>query len=76
MADDPTPRWLEWAREIQALSQTGQAFTKSHYDRLSFQRLEKIAARLAARLVPAHRHRVRRQGGAGEGVENLRPSRT
>ncbi len=48
MADDPTPRWLEWAREIQALSQTGQAFTKSHYDRLSFQRLEKIAAEMLA----------------------------
>ena len=39
MTDDPTPRWLEWAREIQALAQTGQAFTKSHYDRLSFERL-------------------------------------
>ncbi|GAB6112018.1 NUDIX hydrolase [Desulfomicrobium salsuginis] len=48
MADDPTPRWLEWAREIQALSQTGQAFTKSHYDRLSFERLEKIAAEILA----------------------------
>ncbi|HCU68417.1 MAG TPA: NUDIX hydrolase [Desulfomicrobium sp.] len=48
MADDPTPRWLEWAREIQALSQTGQAFTKSHYDRLSFERLEMIAAEIVA----------------------------
>ncbi|WP_028578607.1 NUDIX hydrolase [Desulfomicrobium escambiense] len=48
MVDDPTPRWLEWAREIQALSQTGQAFTKSHYDRLSFGRLEMIAAEIVA----------------------------
>jgi ADP-ribose pyrophosphatase YjhB (NUDIX family) len=48
MSDDPTPRWLEWAREIQALSQTGQAFTKSHYDRLSFERLEMIAAEIVA----------------------------
>lgn len=48
MSDDPTPRWLEWAREIQALSQTGQAFTKSRYDRLSFERLEMIAAEIVA----------------------------
>jgi len=48
MSDDPTPRWLEWAREIQALSQTGQAFTTSHYDRLSFERLEMIAAEIVA----------------------------
>jgi ADP-ribose pyrophosphatase YjhB (NUDIX family) len=48
MTGDPTPRWLEWAREIQALAQTGQAFTKSHYDRLSFARLERIAAEILA----------------------------
>jgi ADP-ribose pyrophosphatase YjhB (NUDIX family) len=48
MTDDPTPRWLEWAREIQALAQTGKAFTKSHYDRLTFGRLEEIAAEIVA----------------------------
>lgn len=48
MTEDPTPRWLEWAREIQALAQTGQAFTKSHYDRLSFERLQAIAAEILA----------------------------
>lgn len=48
MTGDSTPRWLEWAREIQALAQTGQAFTKSHYDRLSYERLEKIAAEILA----------------------------
>lgn len=48
MTGDPTLRWLEWAREIQALSQTGQAFTQSHYDRLSFERLETIAAEILA----------------------------
>ena len=48
MADDPTPRWLDWAREIQSLAQTGLAFTKSHYERLSFARLSEIAAEIVA----------------------------
>ncbi len=48
MADDPTPRWLDWAREIQSLAQTGLAFTKSHYERLSFARLSEIAAEILA----------------------------
>ena len=48
MTGDPTPRWLEWAREIQSLAQTGQAFTKSHYDRLTFVRLTEIAAEILA----------------------------
>ncbi|PKN40046.1 MAG: NUDIX hydrolase [Deltaproteobacteria bacterium HGW-Deltaproteobacteria-18] len=48
MTDDSTPRWLDWAREIQALAQTGLAFTKSHYDQLSFGRLSDIAAEILA----------------------------
>lgn len=48
MSDDANPRWLDWAREIQALAQTGQAFTKSHYERLSFSRLSDIAAEILA----------------------------
>jgi hypothetical protein len=48
MADDSNPRWLDWAREIQSLAQTGLAFSKSHYDRLSFERLSDIAAEILA----------------------------
>jgi ADP-ribose pyrophosphatase YjhB (NUDIX family) len=48
MTGDPTPRWLEWAREIQALAMTGPAFTKSHYDRLSFARRERSGAEIRA----------------------------
>ena len=48
MAGDPNPRWLDWAREIQSLAQTGMAFTKSHYERLSFDRLSAIAAEILA----------------------------
>lgn len=48
MTDDSNPRWLDWAREIQSLAQTGQAFTRSYYDRLSFCRLSGIAAEILA----------------------------
>ncbi|MBE1427090.1 ADP-ribose pyrophosphatase YjhB (NUDIX family) [Desulfomicrobium macestii] len=48
MTDDSNPRWLDWAREIQSLAQTGLAFTKSHYDQLSFGRLSDIAAEILA----------------------------
>ena len=48
MTGNANPRWLDWAREIQALAQTGLAFTKSPYDRVSFGRLSDIAAEILA----------------------------
>jgi ADP-ribose pyrophosphatase YjhB (NUDIX family) len=42
------PRWLAWAREIQALSQTGLAFTSSEYETQRYQRLAEIAAEIIA----------------------------
>jgi ADP-ribose pyrophosphatase YjhB (NUDIX family) len=48
MTADSNPRWLDWAREIQSLAQTGLAFSKSYYDRLSFGRLSDIAAEILA----------------------------
>lgn len=48
MPDAHPPRWLEWARELQALSQTGLAFCKSHYDRDIFERISAIAAEIVA----------------------------
>jgi ADP-ribose pyrophosphatase YjhB (NUDIX family) len=41
-------RWLEWAREIQALGQTGLTFSKNEYDIQRFQRLMEIAAEIIA----------------------------
>jgi ADP-ribose pyrophosphatase YjhB (NUDIX family) len=38
------PKWLEWAREIQALSQTGLHFAENQYQRERFSRLFEIAA--------------------------------
>jgi ADP-ribose pyrophosphatase YjhB (NUDIX family) len=39
-------RWLEWAREIQALSQTGLTFSTSNYETQRYQRLMEIAAEI------------------------------
>jgi ADP-ribose pyrophosphatase YjhB (NUDIX family) len=40
------PRWLLWAREMQALAQTGLALTRDPYDRERYQRLRGLAARI------------------------------
>lgn len=40
------PRWLEWAREIQALSQTGLHYAENDYQRERYQRLMEIAAEI------------------------------
>lgn len=42
------PRWLDWAREIQAISQTGMHFAENIYQRQRYQRLMEIAAEIIA----------------------------
>jgi ADP-ribose pyrophosphatase YjhB (NUDIX family) len=42
------PKWLGWAREIQALSQTGLTYSNSEYDVQRYHRLEEIAAEMVA----------------------------
>jgi ADP-ribose pyrophosphatase YjhB (NUDIX family) len=39
-------RWLTWAREIQALSQTGLTYSTSNYETQRYQRLVEIAAEI------------------------------
>ncbi len=46
MSDSIVPRWLEWAREIQALSQTGIHYSENDYHRERYQRLTEIAAEI------------------------------
>jgi ADP-ribose pyrophosphatase YjhB (NUDIX family) len=46
MAASTSSRWLDWAREIQALSQTGLTFCQNDYDRERLQRLLEIAAEI------------------------------
>jgi ADP-ribose pyrophosphatase YjhB (NUDIX family) len=42
------PSWLAWARELQALAQTGLTFTTGHYDILRYRRLIELAAEITA----------------------------
>jgi ADP-ribose pyrophosphatase YjhB (NUDIX family) len=42
------PRWLIWVRQIQALAQTGLAFTRDQYDRERYEQLRSLAAEIAA----------------------------
>jgi ADP-ribose pyrophosphatase YjhB (NUDIX family) len=41
-------KWLDWAREIQALAQTGLAYSQIEYDVRRYRRLEEIAAEIIA----------------------------
>jgi ADP-ribose pyrophosphatase YjhB (NUDIX family) len=41
-----TPRWLAWAREIQALSQSGITYALNDYDRQRYSRLAEIASEI------------------------------
>jgi ADP-ribose pyrophosphatase YjhB (NUDIX family) len=41
-------RWLEWAREIQALTQTGLHYSQDHYNQERYHRLQQIAAEIIA----------------------------
>lgn len=43
------PLWLQWAREIQALAQTGLAFTRDQYDRDRYHQLHALTAQIMAR---------------------------
>lgn len=43
------PAWLLWARELQAMAQTGLAFTPDHWDRARYERLRALAAEIMAR---------------------------
>ena len=48
MTGSRIPRWLEWSREIQALSQTGHHYSENDYQRERYRRLAEIAAEIIA----------------------------
>ena len=45
-SENDFPQWLNWAREIQAISQTGLHFTENDYQKQRFQRLSEISAEI------------------------------
>ncbi len=47
------PNWLMWARELQAISQTGLTYAVSEYDRDRYRRLAEIAAEIVAQYADA-----------------------
>jgi len=48
MTNPDVPRWLEWARQIQALSQTGYHYAENEYQRQRYERLTEIAAEIVS----------------------------
>jgi ADP-ribose pyrophosphatase YjhB (NUDIX family) len=48
MSNSIVPRWLEWAREIQSLAQTGGHYAENEYQRARNARLTEIAAEIIA----------------------------
>jgi ADP-ribose pyrophosphatase YjhB (NUDIX family) len=46
MESDDTPRWLKWAREIQAIAQIGSHYALNDFQRERYQRLAEIAAEI------------------------------
>jgi ADP-ribose pyrophosphatase YjhB (NUDIX family) len=49
MSGSELPHWLEWAREIQALSQTGLYYSETEYHAQRYRRLMEIAAEIVER---------------------------
>ena len=52
------PRWLDWARELAAMAQTGLTYARDPYDVARYQRLQAIAAEMIASNSPADYRRV------------------
>lgn len=48
MVDNKQSKWLDWAREIQQLSQTGLAFAVTDYEKKRYARLIEIAAEIVS----------------------------
>jgi ADP-ribose pyrophosphatase YjhB (NUDIX family) len=48
VAGDDEPRWLDWARRLQALAQSGLAFTQDDYDAERYREVRAIAAEMIA----------------------------
>lgn len=67
MAGKGVPRWLEWAREIQALSQTGLTYSDSDYDTQRYQRLMDIAAEIVQAQTGLQEERLRQNFHAQPG---------
>jgi len=48
MTNNNVPKWLEWARGIQSLSQTGVHYSENEFDKQRYSQLLEIAAEIVA----------------------------
>ena len=46
--DNYEPQWIRWARELQALAQSGLTFTRDAYDRERYERLRDVSVEIFA----------------------------
>ena len=53
------PDWLAWARELQAIAQTGLTFNRDPYDRERYEAVRGLATRMLAALGDAPGEYVR-----------------
>ena len=56
MSDEPN--WLTWTREMQAIAQTGLAFSRDAYDRERYEALRALASRMMAAHTGAPAERI------------------
>ena len=52
------PEWLIWTRELQALAQTGLAFSTNPYDRARYEMLRALASRMMAAQTASEADRI------------------
>lgn len=45
---EPGPSWLDWARELQSIAQTGLTYASDPYDAERYRRVRRLAAEIAA----------------------------
>ena len=65
-------QWLEWAKELQDLSQCALAYCKDKFDIERFQRIREISAQMAATVVDMPVETVRGMFCAGTGYQTAR----
>jgi len=58
MSEKKAPTWLDWAREIQALSQIGLYFSQNEHETANYRRLQEIAAEMTASCTELSQSRV------------------
>lgn len=60
MTPTSAPRWLAWARQLQAIAQTGLAFSKDVYDRERYEAIRALAAQIVAEHADIDAQRIER----------------